>query len=56
MNHDEIDADKLYNVRQKNVCDTCEMECDEIYETAEGNYECIDCHTREDYDEWDTNR
>jgi len=28
-----------------NICDNCEKPCDEIYETADGDYVCIDCHT-----------
>lgn len=28
-----------------NICDRCEKPCDEIYETAEGEYVCINCHT-----------
>jgi hypothetical protein len=29
------------------ICDTCGKPCDEsgIYETADAEYECIDCHT-----------
>ena len=27
------------------VCDNCEKPCETIYETAEGNYVCLDCHT-----------
>lgn len=28
------------------ICDRCEKPCNDIYETAEGDYVCIDCHTK----------
>lgn len=32
-------------VEKENICDTCGKPCDDIYETADAEYECIDCHT-----------
>lgn len=31
---------------KENICNTCGKPCDDnIYETADAEYECIDCHT-----------
>lgn len=27
-----------------NICDNCEKPCDDIYETADGDYVCLECH------------
>lgn len=35
---------KMEALAEKMFCDNCEKECDTIYETADGDYVCLDCH------------